>query len=210
MTNYSRAERAALCELLTKLGPQAPTCCEGWTTSDLAAHLIVRERRLDAALGLLLPALSRRAEQVRLRVKSQPYSELIELLRHGPPRWSPLAIPAIEQAANTLEFFVHHEDVRRAQSHWPPRALPVEFEELLWRRLTARAWLLLRKAPVGVVLRLPDGFTLQVRDGFPAVELTGPPAELLLYAHGRKTVARVELSGDPETTRRFTQSPLGL
>ena len=49
--SYSREERRALCELLDETGPDAPTLCEGWTTGDLAAHLVLRERRPDAAAG---------------------------------------------------------------------------------------------------------------------------------------------------------------
>nr|BFE88977.1 hypothetical protein GCM10020093_115780 [Planobispora longispora] len=51
---YARAERAALSDLFARLGPDAPTLCEGWTTFDLAAHLVLRERRLDAAPGIAL------------------------------------------------------------------------------------------------------------------------------------------------------------
>ena len=51
-------ERAALCDLLDELGPDQPTLCEGWQTRDLAAHLVVREHRLDAAPGILLPAIA--------------------------------------------------------------------------------------------------------------------------------------------------------
>ena len=50
--SYSREERRALCALLDETGPDAPTLCEGWTTGDLAAHLVLRERRPDAAAGV--------------------------------------------------------------------------------------------------------------------------------------------------------------
>ena len=48
-------ERAALCDTLEKYGPDAPTLCAGWLTLDLAAHLVAREARSDAAIGLVLP-----------------------------------------------------------------------------------------------------------------------------------------------------------
>src|SRR5262249_33102419 len=51
--SYARDERTALCALLGETGPGAPTLCEGWRTGDLAAHLVMRERRPDAAAGLL-------------------------------------------------------------------------------------------------------------------------------------------------------------
>ena len=34
-------------------GPDGPTLCEGWQTRDLAAHLVLRERRPDAAAGVM-------------------------------------------------------------------------------------------------------------------------------------------------------------
>ncbi|PZA20241.1 maleylpyruvate isomerase N-terminal domain-containing protein, partial [Modestobacter versicolor] len=50
----SRSERAALADLLEQLGPDQPTCCEGWTTQDMATHLVLRDRRPDAMPGLAL------------------------------------------------------------------------------------------------------------------------------------------------------------
>ncbi len=42
VTDFAPIERAALADLMAELGPDAPTLCEGWTTRDLAAHLVVR------------------------------------------------------------------------------------------------------------------------------------------------------------------------
>ncbi|HET6969240.1 MAG TPA: TIGR03085 family protein, partial [Ornithinibacter sp.] len=57
-TPVARAERLALCDTLLELGPEAPTLCDPWRTRDLAAHLVVRERRPDAAIGIWLPPLA--------------------------------------------------------------------------------------------------------------------------------------------------------
>ncbi len=51
--NHAQSERAALCDMFEAVGPDVPTLCDGWTARDLAAHLVVRERRPDAALGIL-------------------------------------------------------------------------------------------------------------------------------------------------------------
>ena len=51
-------ERAAMCDTFEKFGPDAPTLCEGWLTLDLAAHLVAREARSDAAVGLVVPVRS--------------------------------------------------------------------------------------------------------------------------------------------------------
>ena len=47
MTAFASIERAALVDLMAELGPDAPTLCTGWTTRDLAAHLVVRLSRVD-------------------------------------------------------------------------------------------------------------------------------------------------------------------
>lgn len=57
MTAASR-ERAALVNTMRAVGPDGATLCVGWTTRDLAAHLVLRERRPDAAAGILVPALA--------------------------------------------------------------------------------------------------------------------------------------------------------
>ncbi|MFM7872077.1 MAG: maleylpyruvate isomerase N-terminal domain-containing protein, partial [Actinomycetota bacterium] len=54
MSNPARTERDLICDLFTNFGPDAPTLCAGWTTRDLAAHIAVRERRPDAAAGILI------------------------------------------------------------------------------------------------------------------------------------------------------------
>ena len=52
MTSLAESERALFADLLAEVGPDAPTLCGDWTTRDLAAHLVVRERRLDATPGI--------------------------------------------------------------------------------------------------------------------------------------------------------------
>ena len=42
------SERAGLADTLASVGPDAPTLCAGWTTTDLALHVVLRER-LDPA-----------------------------------------------------------------------------------------------------------------------------------------------------------------
>src|ERR1700754_3004842 len=45
MSRFVRSERQKLADLFASLGPDAPTMCTGWATRDLAAHLVIRERR---------------------------------------------------------------------------------------------------------------------------------------------------------------------
>src|SRR5437879_4174051 len=174
---FSRDERAALCQLLAEVGPDAPTLCEGWTTRDLAAHMVARERRPDSGPGLVLSSLAGWTERVRRGELAKPYEELVAELRGGPPRWSVFGLPATDALLNTVEFFVHHEDVRRAQPGWEPRELSPAFEEDLWRRLRPSAPRLLRRVRVGIQLHRPDGLTAQARAGSPRVDLVGPASE---------------------------------
>ncbi|MGI5351825.1 TIGR03085 family metal-binding protein [Streptomyces sp. CA-250714] len=210
MSTHAKRERLLLADLLETHGPEAPTLCEGWQTRDLAAHIVVRERRSDAAGGLLIKQLAPRLERVQGEFAAKPYEELIQLIRTGPPRMSPFALKQVDEAANTVEFFVHAEDVRRAQPDWTPRELDPVFEDALWRRLETAARMYGRKSPVGLVLRRPNGQTAVAHRGTPVVTAVGAPSELLLFASGRQEHADVELDGDKDAITRLTQANLGL
>jgi uncharacterized protein (TIGR03085 family) len=204
MVTFARAERAALSELLTEVGPDAPTLCEGWTTADLAAHLVARERRPDSGPGLMLRSMRGWTERVREGFKRRPYTELVHLVASGPPRSSLFGlIPGMDALVNTAEYFVHHEDVRRARPGWAPRKLPDEVEARLWRTLRQGGRAFFRRAPVGVRLRIPSGETATVRPGSPAVTLAGRPSELVLFGFGRGANAEVEVEGDEAAVARL-------
>ena len=64
MSTFAKRERLLLADLLETAGPDAPTLCEGWQTRDLAAHVVVRERRPDAVGGLLIKQLTPRLDNV--------------------------------------------------------------------------------------------------------------------------------------------------
>jgi uncharacterized protein (TIGR03085 family) len=210
MSNHARRERLLLTDLLESVGPDAPTLCEGWTTRDLAAHLVVRERRLDAAPGIMLKPLAARLARVQGEFATKPYEQLLELIRSGPPKLSPLSIPGADEASNTLEFYIHGEDVRRAQDGWSPRVLDPDFAELLWKRLARMASLSGRKSPTGLVLRRPDGQTVVAHKGSPVVTVTGEPAELLMFVSGRQSTADVSLEGDTDAISKVRTAELGM
>jgi uncharacterized protein (TIGR03085 family) len=190
------AERQLLCELFDKLGPEAPTLCGGWQTRDLAAHLVLRERRFDAAPGILISGLSGYTDRVQRTYAAKPWPELVSLVRGGPPRWSPFAIPAVNQMVNTTEYFVHHEDVRRAQPEWELRPADAARDKVLWLALQRVGRMGYRKSPVGVVLRRSDGGgEITAKRGPNMVSIVGEPGELLLHAFGRSAV-RVSFDGD--------------
>ncbi|MEV6397662.1 TIGR03085 family metal-binding protein [Streptomyces sp. NPDC051907] len=210
MSTHAKRERLLLADLLETAGPEAPTLCGDWTTRDLAAHVVVRERRPDAAGGIVLPLLKGRLERVQAEFAAKPYEELVQLIRTGPPRMSPYGIKQLDEAANTVEFYVHAEDVRRAQPDWSPRELDRIFEDALWSRLEKAARLLGRKSPVGLVLRRPDGQTAVAHRGTPVVTVTGTPGELTMFAFGRQDAAHVEVDGDKETVAMLYETKLGI
>lgn len=210
MSTHAKRERLLLADLLESSGPEAATLCDDWTTRDLAAHVVVRERRADAAGGTFIKPLAGRLERVQAEFRAKPYEELIQLIRTGPPKYSPFSLKQVDEAANTVEFYVHTEDVRRAQPDWSPRELDPVFADALWRRLEKIARLCGRRSPVGLVLRRANGQTVVAHKGTPVVTVTGEPSELLLFAYGRQQAARVELEGDKDAVARVLEAELGL
>ena len=207
--NVARLERAALCDLFEELGPDQPTLCEGWTTRDLAAHLVTRERRPDAAVGILVKPVSGFTEQVRAAAAKRPFDELIGQLRR-PPFWTMSAFGPTDRATNTLEFFIHHEDVRRAQPGWEPRRLDPATERALWHGVPGAARLALRRFRAGVELVAPGFGTGKGGSGPVQVTVTGPPGELVMFLSGRQSVAEVEVTGPDELTAKLRRARLGL
>ncbi|WP_156723954.1 TIGR03085 family metal-binding protein [Streptomyces apocyni] len=203
MSTHAKRERLLLADLLEAAGPDAPTLCDDWNTRDLAAHVVVRERRADAAGGILIKALADRLKRVQAEFAEKPYEELIQLIRTGPPRFSPYALKQVDEAANAVEFYVHAEDVRRAQEDWTPRELDPVFSEALWSRLEKAARVLCRGVPVGLVLRRPNGQTAVGHKGTPVVTVTGEPGELTMFAFGRQDVADVQQEGDKDAIEKL-------
>lgn len=208
MPSIARDERAALADLLSELGPDAPTLCEGWDTRDLAAHLVVREGRMDAAPGLVLRPLAGHLDHVTKAYAAKPYDELVARVRKGPPALSPFRLPKVDPLLNSTEYFVHHEDVRRAQPGWAPRPLPPAVENALWRAVQARGPIAFRRTGCGVVLQRTGGESLVARSGEPAVTLTGEPQELLLYLFGRREHAQVQVSGPDAALEELRKASL--
>src|SRR3954452_8604870 len=135
MLHLSRTERAALCNSALEAGENAPTLCAGWTVKDLVIHLLVRERDPLGAPGILVPQLERLTDRSSRKLAPHDFTSLVERVRSGPPRWSPTALPVLDRAVNTLEFFVHHEDIRRAATDWQPRELTDREQRAIWKSI---------------------------------------------------------------------------
>ena len=203
----ARRERAALIATMRQASPDAPTLCEGWQARDLAAHLYVREHRLDASPGIAVPAFASYTEKVQNHAaQSIGYEELLDKIAAGPPLYSPFKL--LDPVANVGEMFIHHEDMRRAQPDWAPRVLDADLEKSLARTLSLMARLTLSKVPARVTLQTPDGHAVLTAGKGGAVVVTGNPSELLLFATGR--TAQVEYDGDAATIAALKDAPKGL
>jgi uncharacterized protein (TIGR03085 family) len=204
----AQRERAALVETMRIVGPDAPTLCGDWTTRDLAAHLVVREGRLDTTPGIVAPFLAGYTEKVRRQAaESTDWDELLDKIASGPPPYSPFKI--LDPVANMGEMFIHHEDVRRAQAGWEPRPLDDATVRALGRGLPIMARLTLAKAPARVTLRTPQGKDVVTLGRGPELTITGEPQELLLFISGRDA-ARLTFDGEPENVDAVRANRRGL
>ena len=216
--SYARDERTALCALFDETGPEAPTLCEGWRTRHLAAHLVLREHRPDAAAGVLGGPLAGHTKRVTEELAAgTPFPQLVERIRKGPPALSVYRLPGMDERLNLLEYFVHHEDVRRAADGWQPRDVRDGLADALWQRLQMGR-ILFRRAPVGVEL-VRDDLTVDqgqqpvrvtAKAKTPVVTVTGHPAELILWALGRTGAAQVRLDGNTDAVRQLSTARRGV
>jgi uncharacterized protein (TIGR03085 family) len=204
VTSTAAAERAALCDLLDEVGPDQPTLCSGWTTRDLAVHLMVRDRDPKAWAGIAVPRLAGLAEKAMAARQDMPYGEVVAAVRAGAPTWSPLGLPKVGDGLNLVEYVVHHEDVRRARPGWGPRAVPAALADGVWNALRVTARAQLRKAPDGVTLRRAGtSAEIAARKAPLVVTVVGDPVEQALFVTGRRDAARVDLAGDDAAVARL-------
>tara|TARA_E500000331_G_scaffold210353_1_gene201622 strand:- start:311 stop:943 length:633 start_codon:yes stop_codon:yes gene_type:complete len=204
---WAQAERQKLCDLLEEVGPEAPTLCEGWSTAHLAAHLVLREGKPLAALGIIFGgAFARHTERTTNRLAAKPFEGLIRKLRKGPP----LLLKRIDGQMNVLEYTVHHEDVRRAAGEWEERKGLDELQEIIWKIQKRSAHLMARKLEdIDLTLSRPSGETARVSESGRQVTLTGEPIELAMFMTGRRDKALVEISGDDSAVTEMRSGNLG-
>jgi uncharacterized protein (TIGR03085 family) len=209
MSTPASRERERFADELLIIGPDADTLCEGWTTRDLAAHVIVRDRRPDAAAGVVVSALSGYTEKVQNGVAAKDWDRIVEQVRQAPV-WSPTRIDRVDRLINTTEFFVHLEDVRRAQPGWEPRDLEPELVDDLASALGRVAKPFTRRSPVGITLVPDDGETIVAKRAEPMVTVSGPIPELVLFVFGRQDHARVELTGSADAAEQARTASFGI
>lgn len=207
--SLARRERAALCDLAIELGEDAPTLSGDWTAKDLVVHLLVREYSPIGAPGIAFGPLSRLTDLEMRRVGRRDFTDLVERLRRR--GLTPYSLPLVDQVANTLEYFVHHEDLRRAQPHWEPRTLDPADCDTLWRAVRVSGRGLVRDARVPVTVRRTDtDASATLRHGEEPVEVVGPVGEVTLFLFGREQTRGLELLGPREKVETLRSARLGI
>ena len=209
---FDAQERLELCALFDQLGPSAPTLLEGWTAHDLAAHLVLREHDLIAAPCLVLPGpFQRFAERRRVRLANRhEFGWLVDRIRSGPPPGF-FRIGWVRSFPNLNEFFVHHEDLRRANG-LAPRSLAPDLDAALWRNVRRGGRYLSRRLR-GAGLEIEwaeEGQRFTARRGESSARLTGTPGELLLYVFGRQGAAHVDVSGPADAVAAVRRTHFGM
>jgi uncharacterized protein (TIGR03085 family) len=208
---FDAREREALCDLLAELGPDAPTVLTPWTTRDLVAHLVLREHDHLAAPGLVVPGRWHRfADRRTAELAAGEFAALVDRLRSGPPLGF-FRIGWVRRFASLNEFFVHHEDVRRANGRGL-RSLGPDLDAALWRNVARSGWFLARHLrDAGLELEWAGtNQRVRARRGSPTARLVGPPGELLLFLFGRRAVAQVEVVGDPVAVVAVDATSFGM
>jgi uncharacterized protein (TIGR03085 family) len=206
---FAQDERNVLAQTLLSVGPDAPTLCDGWTSRDLAAHLVLRERKPIAAAGIMLKPFAGLNKRVQDRLAAGDYEALVAKFR-VPAAFSPARIGALDEAMNGAEYFIHTEDVRRGAPGWQPRELSAPYRAALWRNARRSAKMKARKFPGTITVRTPDEEPFTVGAGGEALEVTGAPGELLLFFVGRGKAADVELTGSDALAAKLRDTNLGI
>jgi uncharacterized protein (TIGR03085 family) len=209
--DLAQLERGRLCDLLLEVGPDAPTLCAGWTAADLAAHLVIRERKPLAAPGIVAGGkLGEYTEKVQQAAKDgTAFADLVTQVRSGPPA----LFRPLDGAINLSEYFIHLEDVRRGDGTTGPRPVDEigDVEYALWAMQGRRTRFLTRTLDdIDLTLALPDGATKPIGGGSRPVTLKGRPGELTLFLAGRREAAEVELIGPTDAVDEVRTGKLGI
>lgn len=187
------AQRAIACNVFRRVSPESPTLCEGWSAYDLATHLWTLDHDPLAWPAIGIGALSswerKRFDRIQQRL---PYPALIDQLAAGRGSFACMPTDRFEDYRHSLgEWFVHTEDVRRANGISKPD-YPDDLQVAFWLRLQAAAKALFPLR--GIRFVTTSGATGRTGRGAIETTVTGEPAELLLWAYGRRDAADVELS----------------
>ena len=142
-----------------------------------------------------LAELTGRIQVEALHLKGFP--ALVRELRR--PGW---VMRPLDGIVNAVEFFIHHEDVLRANGRTQHLTDKDQAELLRTARVLAfraqRTW-------GGQLILVPTvGEVIRHGRGNRPLRLAGPPSELLLFLTGRE--ADIEITAEPETVEEFRKA----
>lgn len=181
--------------------------CGDWKVRDLMAHLVVRENS-PLSVGIVVPPLASITDKETERQAKKPFDKLVGKVRKAR---NPMALPGVDAALNTAEYFVHHEDVRRAVDGWKPRTLETDEQDALWKVARVSGKGLIRPAGVPVLVRRTDtGAKVNLRAGSDPVVIAGLPSEIVLFLYGRRETYGLTFEGPDERVRQLQEARLGI
>jgi hypothetical protein len=108
---------------------------------------------------------------------------------------------------NTVEFFIHVEDLRRGRDGRQPRALSAELADALWSRVGPGG--MAKKVPATIVITSPGRDAKEAGSG-PRLTLAGDPGELTMFGAGRQAASKVEIDGDEALAAQLRAAKLGV
>lgn len=206
--DFVAASRAAFVAALYAAGPNEPTLVEQWQTQHLAASVYLRENPHQVtarASGTSAAAMNTAIDQLAEESSSRKaFYNLVRKIGDGaesaPVGQRPSLFKRVrnsmlqrhqEPDSLLLEFFVHTEDIRRAQSRWAPRKLSDTYATALFEQLREQARKYYGSAKTGYVLVRTNGERITAKRGTTLTYVTGPAGELVLHALGRPDHALV-------------------
>ncbi len=208
--SLAQSERQRLCDAALVAGPDAPTLSGKWTVKDLLVHLVIRDSDPVGAPGILLPPLGFLTDLRSRSLGRTGFADLVARVRR-PALWAPARLPSLDKALNTLEFFVHHEDIRRAHPGWTPRELTAGEQKQVWRAIGFAGRGLVRPSGVPVAIRWDEtGVETTLRSGDQPVIVTGDPGEITLFLFGRDQVTGLAFDGPPPHVAKLRHAGLGF
>lgn len=196
--SFASRQRALLCDLMSELGPLAPTKCEGWSVGDLAAHMWVREHRPAALPGIGSQRFADRTERIQIEaLHLKGFEALVKELRS--PGW---VMRPLDRVVNAVEFFVHHEDVLRANGR--SQQISERDQAQLLRTVRVLAFRAQRTWDGQLALAPAGSDVIRYGRGNRPVRLAGLPSELLLFLTGRQS--EVTVTGEPEAAEELRRA----
>ena len=161
MATIAQFERGALRPCSTTSVQTLPRCAR--VDHATAAHLVSRERRGDAALGLTCQAAGRAHRLGAAVLCLAAYAELVANVRGGAPFWSVFSVPGADRLLN--DGVLRASRGRVAPNRAGSRATAGQVQDGLWEAVKGRAKLSFRGTAFGVTLTRPGGESVVATSG---------------------------------------------